>query len=404
MRNPTGTLFLRILRVPLALFAAGAFAAGCVSTAPPRRSAVQERAGSGSMSAAELRTRVYEAAERLGGTLEIAADEIRSKSSDPAVRRRALLWKADGILALYAAAFRPDPFVGALDLWVLVEQMHLYLADGDGKTFFGAEQPTAQAAARQMLALCDEVGTSVASSPESLDRWRSEVQKFARDHPIQGRFSSRSTAASELAKFLDQEKGGALAAVGAATETLSDITLRLDSYSTLMPKEIRWQGELLAGDVIGRENLRSTLDDIDALGGAGRRIDEALSNLPGTARAATGPIRELLDQQREELLAAVDRQRVAMTAYVTSERQAALDAVRAERQAAFESLAKERAAALKEVDAISKRSVDAAALRARDVVDHLFWRILILFVASAVLIVAGYRVATASGRQARSGP
>jgi hypothetical protein len=391
-------LIPRILRVPLGLLAASVLAAGCVTTASPRRSELQEKAAAGSASAAELRTRVYEAAERLGGILEVAADEVRSKSSDPTVRRRALRWKADGILALYAAAFRPDPFMGALDLWVLVEQMDFFFADGDGESFFGAEQPIARAAIQQMLALCDEVATAVAGSPASLDRWRTEVQEFARAHPVQGAFSTRSTAASELARFLGQENSGAFAAVGKATETLSDITLRLDSYSTLMPKEMRWQGELLIGEVLGRENLGATLDDIDALGGAGKRIDEVLSTLPEMGRAAIVPIRELIDQEREDLLGAVDRQIVAMTGFIASERQAALDAVRAEREAAFESLSRERAAALAEIDAISKRSVDAAGQRARDVVDHLFWRILVLLVAATVLAVSGYRLATASRR------
>ena len=78
---------------------------------------------------------------------------------------------------------------------------------------------------------------------------------------------------------------------------------------------------------------------------------------------------------------------------MTAERQSALDAVRQERQAAFESLGKERAAALQEVDAISKRSVENAALRARGVVDYVFWRVLILLVAAALIAVAAHRLA-----------
>src|SRR5262249_15319074 len=80
------------------ILVAGGFFGSCVSTAPPRQSAAQEKVGMGTVSAAELRTRIYELAERLGGTVEVAADQIRAKSTDPVVRRRALLWKADGIL------------------------------------------------------------------------------------------------------------------------------------------------------------------------------------------------------------------------------------------------------------------------------------------------------------------
>jgi hypothetical protein len=333
MQALTGLLPGRFLRIPItlvALFGAGFFEAACVSAAPPHKSAAQKQIGKTSITAAELRARVYETAERLGGFVEAAADDIRSKSSDPAAWRNALLWKADGILALYAAAFRPDPFVGALDLWTLVAQMDLYFSEGAGKAAFGAEQSIAQAALGRMSALCEEAGAAIAANPEMLEHWRVEIQKFARAHSVEGSFSTRSTEAAQLAKF--EASAGALAAVGRATETLSDITLRLDSYSTLMPKEIRWQGELLASEIAGRENLRSALDDVEAIGRAGKRADEVLSDIPGTVRASTGPIQVLLDRERTEMMAAVDRERMALTTFITSERQAALDAVSKERQ------------------------------------------------------------------------
>src|SRR4029077_11352186 len=132
--------------------------------------------------ATELRMRVYETAERLGGTLEYAADEIRAKSLDPAVRRRAVLWKADGIPALYAAAFRPDPLAGGLDLWLLIVQMELYFTDGPGRNAFGAEQPIALGAARQVRGTWEQSATLAAGSPERFSRRRADVEKFARAH------------------------------------------------------------------------------------------------------------------------------------------------------------------------------------------------------------------------------
>jgi hypothetical protein len=336
--------------------------------------------------------RTYELAERLGGTLEYAADEIRAKSADPAVRRRALLWKADGIPAIYAAAFRPDPLAGTLDLWVLLEQSKLYFTEGAGKAAFGSEQPIALEAIGKMFALSEETAAVLTRNPESLARWHADVEKFARAHPVEGTFSGRATAAGELARFYDAESLSAFAAVGQATETVSDVSLRLGSYSTLLPKEIRWQGELLAGEVLGRENLRATLEDVDRIGEVARRADGLLADLPGAARAASGPIEELVEEQRTALLADIDRQRQALAAFISAERQTMLDAIGEERRAAFESVARERAAALQEIDAISKRSVENAALRARGVVDDVFWRVLILLAASAILAVAAFRV------------
>jgi hypothetical protein len=376
-----------------ALLAAGVLASACSSTAAPRQSKLQTQIGKGTMSATELRMRVDEAADRLGGTLENAADQIRSKSSDPAVRRRALLWKADGIPALYAAAFRPDPLAGGFDLWVLIVQMELYFTEGAGKSAFGGEQPIAVAAIRKMRGLVEETAALISVTPEQLARRRADVEAFARAHPIETGFGDRASATAELAKYFDQQDLGTFAIVGQAGNTLEDLSLRLNSYSTLLPKEIRWQGELLAGEVTGRENLRDTMDDIDEVGKLARRADAVLADLPGTVRSASGPLGELLDAQRRELLASVELQRVALTSFVTSERQAATEMIDQERKAAFEGLAKERAAALQEIDAISKRSVDAAAARAHGVVDYVFWRVLILLAIAGVIVLAAVRIA-----------
>jgi len=376
-----------------ALLAAGVLAWGCTGTTGPRQSTLQKQIGDPSMSATQLRMRVYETAERLGGTLEYAADEIRAKSSDPAVRRRAVLWKADGIPALYEAAFRPDPLAGGLDLWLLLVQMDLYFTEGPGKNAFGAEQPIAVAAARQMREAGEQSAALVASSPERFARRRADVEKFARAHPIEGTFSGRSTATGELARFFAEQESGAFAVVGQAGDAIEDLSLRLGSYSTLMPKEIRWQGELLAAEIAGREDLHVTFEDLDAVGSVARRADAALADVPATVRAASGPLGALLDAQRGAFVAAIEQQRIALSVYASSERQAIADTIAQERKAAFEGLSLERAAALKEVDAISKRSLDAATERAQGVVDYVFWRVLVLLALGAVIAVAAHRIA-----------
>jgi len=53
------------------------------------------------------------------------------------------------------------------------------------------------------------------------------------------------------------------------------------------------------------------------------------------------------------------------------------------------------------LDALAKRSIEDASGRARGMADYVFWRALILIVASALLFAAGYRLAR--GRQRRGG-
>jgi hypothetical protein len=354
------------------------------------------------MGAEELRLRLYEMPPQLGGRIESAADRIRSDSSDPGVRRRALLWKAEGIPAVYVAALRPDPLAGGLDLWVLLYQMTFYFQDGAGKDSFGLQQSIATNAMTKTVAYAEEKVKSLYADPDVYEKRRDRVQAFARAHPIQDGFASRETAIRELAHLSVGESAGTLAAVGEATETLADVSLRLNAYVTLLPRLAVWQAELAASDVLGRESIGETLGDVHAIAGAARRADALLADIPGAARSASGPMRELLDQERADLLAAVDRERLSMSAFVTAEREAAFAAVSEERRAALENIDKERAAAIAGLDALARRSIVDASGSARSIVDRLFWRALILIAVAALLFGASYRIARGRGHSGRS--
>jgi hypothetical protein len=213
---------------------------------------------------------------------------------------------------------------------------------------------------------------------------------------VEGTFSSRETAVTALARFTAGEAGGgALAGVGEATETLADISMRLNAYMTLLPKVARWQAALGAEDVTGRENLRDTLDDVQALAAAARRADRMLADLPGTIHDVSGPVEELLNGQRDALLAAVRAERIELTGFVTAERRAALAAVDEERRAATASIAEERATVMKMLEGLTQRSIEDATGRARGMVNLFFWRALLLLAAGALFFGLAFRFARA---------
>ena len=388
----------RLTRVATLLAVCGLLSA-CGSTAASDRSALQKQIGTpGGISATELRLRLYELPQQLGGIVEVAADQIRAKSTDPAARRRALLWEADGIPALYAAALRPDPLAGGLDLAVFVYQMEYYLEDGAGKDAFGPQQEIAVGAVQKMVKLTESTASSLYTDQAVYLRRKARLQEFARAHPIDGSFLARETAISELARFAPDESAGALAAVGTATDTLEDISLRLNAYITLLPKVTRWQAVLATEDITGRDSLGATVDDLHSLGVVARRADALLTDLPGAVREAREPLIRLLDEQRTELLAAVARERLAMTGFITAEREAALAALGEERRAAMASISEERAAVLAGLDALTRRTLEDASVRGRGMARNVFWGALILIVASALLFAAAFRFARSRPR------
>src|SRR5262245_39931067 len=82
----------------------GVFSA-CAPKTVPRQTAIMEGTGKVSVSAAVLRARVNDLAERFAGRIELTADRISGATSDAALRRRALVLKVDAIPAVYTAAF-----------------------------------------------------------------------------------------------------------------------------------------------------------------------------------------------------------------------------------------------------------------------------------------------------------
>ena len=89
------------LRAPrAALLVAGVLASACSTTAASRQSTLQQRTGRESVSAAELRMRVYETADRLGGTLETRRTisgrhpPIRPCGAAPFSGRRTAYWRS----------------------------------------------------------------------------------------------------------------------------------------------------------------------------------------------------------------------------------------------------------------------------------------------------------------------
>ena len=88
----------------------------CAPKVAHRQTDVMEKAGTITVSAAELRAAVDALADRFADQVEQTADRIGAATPDPAVRRRALAFKIDAVPAVYTAAFRADPLAGVIDL------------------------------------------------------------------------------------------------------------------------------------------------------------------------------------------------------------------------------------------------------------------------------------------------
>ena len=367
-------------------------AGACAPKAARRQTDVMEKTGSVSVSAAVLRARVDDLAERLAGRVEETSDRIRAEAQDPAIRRRALTAKIEMIPAVYSAAYRVDPLEAALDVWGLAFQLSQFVEEGEGRDAFGKQQPHVRELAQGVLADSDAVIQGIAIGPEAFAGARARVQDWARQHPIERNFTSRPSITASMADRRSERD--AFVAVGAVSETLENVSQRLNTYAAQLPKQSRWQAELLVADMTLEPAVADTLGDVRALGETARRANELLGDVPALVDAAGSPVRELVAAERRATLEAVNLQRLQTLEYVAAERLTVLAALREERIAVVEALHQERIETMKEADAIKTRAVDLSAGALRELVDYTLRRVAVLAVllmlAAATLGVAGY--------------
>ena len=313
-----------------------------------RQTRIMQKTGAVSVSAAALRARVNDLADHLAGRLEQAADRISREAQDPEVRRRALAFKVDAIPAVYTATYRADPLAAALDAWGLAFQIKDHFATGSGRDAFGPQQQLAQVEADAVVADVDALVKNMTTSPKRFAEARVKVERWARDHRIEHALSSRATVTPVLAEWRSEDRDAFLA-VGEVTDTIQNLSERLNTYAAQLPRQARWQAELLVSETVEHD-------------------------VPDLLVAAGSAVREV----------------------VAAERVATLSAIREEWTAVVAALRQERIETLAEVDAIQRRTVESVAARIRGLVDYTLWRVaalLALFLLlAATLGVVAYRL------------
>ncbi len=313
-------------------------------TVARRQTDIMKKTGAVHMSAADLRAHVNDLADRLASGLERTADRISAETRDLLVRRRALAFKVDVIPAVYTAAYRADPLVAAMDTWALTFQIREYLETGAGRDAFGAQQPLALAQARDLVKDADASVQRMATSQKRFEMARAKMGSWVASHPIEHAFSSRSSIAPVLAQWRSEDRG-AFVAVGEMTDTVQNLSERLNTYAAQMPRQVRWQAELLVAELAAEHDV------------------------PGLLTAASQEVRELLAAERRAVLEDVNGQRLQTLEYLTAERLATLEVLR-----------QERIEVLTAVDALQNRIVDSATDRLRGVVDYGLRRLAVLLI------------------------
>ncbi len=293
--------------------------------------------------AALIQLQSFETGRALSTIIEQAADSIRDATTDPDVRRNALLWKISAVPLVQEAALRADPVIAAADLYALTIQLSDYLTTGGGSHSFGAQQPIAVAAAavaeRTALALVQGNLKSGHLSEQSA----AYVRNWAAEHPMSGPALRRASILSSDWKALGISDNSLTATVGSIDRTLSNLTYRLSYLNETLAAQARWNAELAGG-----EAMRAPW--VDSLVGAGTSTLRSVGMLADDLPA-------LIAREREALMRDIDRQRMLAFQDIAVQRVALEAALNQERLILMSEVREERIAAFRSVDSIAVRTL-----------------------------------------------
>jgi hypothetical protein len=373
-------------------------ALGCSSGT--RKASSLKSAKNVTSSALELSSRNQSLLALYSGELEVAADRIISESHSPVARRRALVWKAEAIPVLQASLLNTDPVAALLDTWGFIFQMAAFMDQAAAKQDLGEFHSVVAETLKNMDSEMEQIVREAAPTANVADL-RQRVIDWAAAHPIRVSLAGRQSADAAVIRKVGYTDLGTMASIKALGESLGDLTARLDSYNSYLPKQARWQAELLLQDITREPQVNAALANFVTLSNMAAKTASSMDRMPelmGQARAAVRTdvegqrlaVQDFVRGERLETINALQQERIATLGALRSERLAATADLRSERQTVLNALHDEQVAVMSDIKADFDKAIQDIDASGRRLVDHLFVR---AFELMLLMIVLGSLVA-----------
>lgn len=364
---------VRRVAVLLSIAAIGV-SGGCASTGAPRapRAGLPDTA----VPASQLRLQVRALAHPFTGIIEAAGDRILLAATTPEERVTGLRFKANAVPMFHNALFDSDPMAAAFDTAALIEQTRTYLDTGPGSALPDETRDAVFSALAAMRDRLYELTPSIADTVEAGERFWAAAENWARSHPIDSTFSVRQSAHGLFADFIENESSGILSLARRTELTVTDLAARVNLHAIHLPKQIRWQSELMLEESLLLDYPQRA---VDSLGPIPIGIDELPVDIPEERRL----LLEALREERLDTLRWLNRERLDTQAFVRAERVAIADLLAAERAILLTALVHERDEAIAAIDDQRRDTLEELSgsvpvmisAAGTQVVDHLMWRL-----------------------------
>ena len=359
---------------------------GCMSANTTRKASSLKSAKNVTSSAPELSSRNQSLLALYSAEIETAADRVISESHSSAAQRQALEWKAEAIPVMQTSLLNPDPVAAVLDTWAFIFQMTAYMERPALKQRMGKSYPVVVETLRNMDTEMERLVLMAAPTANVADL-RQRVGAWAEAHPIQASLTGRQSVDPDVIRKVGQSDLGIKTSIKTLAEGLGDFTARLDSYNVYLPKQARWQAELLLTDFTHDPQISNALSNIAVLSDSAKEATSSIDRMPDlvnqtrdvmTANIASQRLsaQAFLEEERLKTLYDLQQERIATMAAMDGERLAATADFRKERQAALETLRGQEIAVMNEFEAYGAKTIQDLDAKGRGLIDYFFLRTL----------------------------
>ncbi len=330
------------------------------------------------ISTLELRLTMDDYFRGFARTVTEAADSIIFLSDDYRIDNKALFWKMNAIPVAQGAIFSKDPFAAFIDVSVFSYQMKLYFEKGAGKELFGEHQGIAIRASDKLWRELIDIGLYI-THPRDISKGIQMVQDFAEQNPITSSYFNRKSTLSLMASIQNEERVKFKSLAEGMAQSLDELSTRINTYTEILPNQIRWQSEYLLNDILANSQLNGRMDTLLYL------LERVVVLIESS--------HEVIDDQRSKAIQDLMGERRIVLEAIKQERMAVLEEIQKERAIVLEHLSNEmtiqREAGFEDLNELNKQGINLNVTNVKDIADLIFWRALILMSILAIIIFIG---------------
>jgi hypothetical protein len=322
--------------------------AGC-QTLRPAQGLLESKAPHATISSLQLRALLTDAVPRFADGVEETADQIITQCNDTQIRKNAILWKTNSISACFQAASRGDALAAYLDMWILCRQMTQLFETPSPSPFFGPWQGLAIERSRHLEQLMREIDARLGEEAPIGEEF---VTAFASEFPVHTLYFDRESLANRYIEQVDEPTRELMHVVASMDESISEMQKLAARYAELLPKQARWQADLMLIETTQQALVAQPLQDLSKATQAVDRMAATVEQLPALVAREREALRAIVTSERQETLQYLEHMRTATLEELSQERVAILDAMGKERAAVTESVSAVTRDTLDQVDAM----------------------------------------------------